>query len=306
MFPAVCRGRALDLCLFATVLTVAACASTGPGTAPPLAPLASSARGPTAEFHTDVPAVQEHRPARRESRPARPSPARPSRPAPVRRTRGDSAAMELAVTKRLAQRPLAMALARRIRSPELADRVASAIVYEAGRARLSPSLLAGVLLIENAPFDTSAISTEGAIGLMQVMPVHVGSYRCLSGDLLNVEANICHGARLLSSYVRRGKSVEAGLRRYNGCVRGRNTPRCQHYPTRVLRTASRLRREMLASAAQLDPSVLSPSVLSPRISSSSLGADLPSDGADADTAATPPSPCSTLMGCLRQRWSSTR
>jgi soluble lytic murein transglycosylase-like protein len=195
-----------------------------------------------------------------------------------------------------------MSLARRIRSSELADRVASAIVYEAGRARLSPSLLAGVLLIENAPFDTSAISTEGAIGLMQVMPVHVGSYRCLSGDLLNVEANICHGARLLSSYVRRGKSVEAGLRRYNGCVRGRNTPRCQHYPTRVLRTASRLRREMLVSAAQLDPSVLSP-----KISSSSLGADLPPDIADPDTASTAaPNPCSTLMGCLRQRWSSTR
>jgi soluble lytic murein transglycosylase-like protein len=305
MFPAVCRGRALDLCLFATVLTVAACASTGPGTAPPLAPplapLGSSARGPAAEIHTDVSFPRQARPARRESRPAR-----PSRPAPVRRARVDSAAMELTVTKRLAQRPLAMALARRIRSPELADRVASAIVYEAGRARLSPSLLAGVLLIENAPFDTSAISTEGAIGLMQVMPVHVGSYRCLSGDLLNVEANICHGARLLSSYVRRGKSVEAGLRRYNGCVRGRNTPRCQHYPTRVLRTASRLRREMLASAAQLDPSILSP-VLSPKISSSSLGADLPADVAQSDTASTPETnPCSTLMGCLRRRWSSTR
>jgi soluble lytic murein transglycosylase-like protein len=300
MFPAVCRGRALDPCLLATVLTVAACASTGPGTAPPLAPLPSSARGPAAEIHTGVPSLQEGRPARRER------PARPSRPAPVRRTRVDSAAMELAVTKRLAQRPLAIALARRIRSSELADRVASAIVYEAGRARLSPSLLAGVLLIENAPFDTSAISTEGAIGLMQVMPVHVGSYRCLSGDLLNVEANICHGARLLSSYVRRGKSVEAGLRRYNGCVRGRNTPRCQHYPTRVLRTASRLRREMLVSAAQIDPSILSPAQ-SPKISSASLGADLPADVAESDTSATAETyPCTTLMGCLRRRWSSTR
>jgi soluble lytic murein transglycosylase-like protein len=301
MFPAVCRGRALDLCLFATVLTVAACASTGPGTAPPLAPLASSVSGPAADIHIDVPIHREVRPPRRESRPAR-----PTRPAPVRRARVDSAAMELAVTKRLAERPLAMALARRIRRAELADRVASAIVYEAGRARLSPSLLAGVLLIENAPFDTSAISTEGAIGLMQVMPVHVGSYRCLSGDLLNVEANICHGARLLSSYVRRGKSVEAGLRRYNGCVRGRNTPRCQHYPTRVLRTASRLRREMLVSAAQIDPSILSP-VPSPKFSSASLGADLPADVAESDTSATAETyPCTTLVGCLRRRWSSTR
>jgi soluble lytic murein transglycosylase-like protein len=143
--------------------------------------------------------------------------------------------MEREVTKRLAHRPLASALARRIRNPELADRVASAVVYEAGRAHISPSVLAAVLLIENAPFDTSAISTEGAIGLMQVMPMHVGNYRCLSGDLLNVEANICHGARLLGMHIRRTKSLDAALRRYNGCVRGRNTPRCQRYPVRVLR-----------------------------------------------------------------------
>jgi len=214
----------------------------------------------------------------------------------------DSAAMELTVTRSLAERPLAMALQKRIKNSELADRVASAIVYEAGRARLSPSLLGGVLLVENASFDTSAVSTEGAIGLMQVMPVHVGSYRCLSGDLLNVEANICHGARLLSSYVRRGHSVEAGLRRYNGCVRGRNTPRCQHYPTRVLRIASRLRREMLAGAVKLDPGVLSPGV-----SSASLGADLPPAAEESDSVeTTETSACATLVGCLRQRWTSTR
>jgi soluble lytic murein transglycosylase-like protein len=227
---------------------------------------------------------------------------RAARPAPVRRVRVDSAALELIVTKRLAHRPLAMALERHIQNPELADRVASAIVYEAGRARLSPSLLAGVLLIENSRFDTSAVSTEGAIGLMQVMPVHVGSYRCLSGDLLDVEANICHGARLLSSYVRRAKSLEAGLRRYNGCVRGRNTPRCQHYPARVLRTASRLRREMFVSAARLDPSVLSPDL------KSSLAAQAPpAEETQADTVeSSEASDCATLMGCLRRRWSSSR
>jgi soluble lytic murein transglycosylase-like protein len=195
-----------------------------------------------------------------------------------------------------------MALERRIRDTLLADRVASAIVYEAGRARLSPSLLAGVLLIENSRFDTSAVSMEGAIGLMQVMPLHVGSYRCLSGDLVNVEANICHGARLLSSYVRRARSVEAGLRRYNGCVRGRNTPRCQHYPTRVLRTASRVRREMLVNASRLDPNALTPA-----IASSTLGAEAPAPVSTEDTVSTTdPGPCATLMGCLRQRWSSTR
>jgi Transglycosylase SLT domain len=298
MFPAMCRGRALHLCLFAVLSPVAACASTGPGTTPPLSPMTEEAHGPAAEIRTNVPPRRVDVPRRVDL-----PPRRAARPAPVRRVRVDSAALELTVTRRLAHRPLAMALERHIRNPELADRVASAIVYEAGRARLSPSLLAGVLLIENSRFDTSAVSTEGAIGLMQVMPVHVGSYRCLSGDLLDVEANICHGARLLSSYVRRAKSLEAGLRRYNGCVRGRNTPRCQHYPARVLRTASRLRREMFVSAARLDPSVLSPD-----LKSSSLAAQAPApEETEADTVeSSEASDCATLMGCLRRRWSSSR
>jgi hypothetical protein len=194
-----------------------------------------------------------------------------------------------------------MALARRIRNPELAERVASAVVYEAGRARISPSVLAAVLLIENAPFDTSAVSTEGAIGLMQVMPMHVGSYRCLSGDLLNVEANICHGARLLHSHLRRTKSMEAALRRYNGCVRGRNTPRCQNYPVRVLRTASRLRREILVAGYE-------PTDAERSRGASSLLSDLPPDvEADSEGGAAGESvKCDSFLGCLKHRWSGSR
>jgi len=215
----------------------------------------------------------------------------------------DSAAMEREVTKRLAHRPLASALARRIRNPELADRVASAVVYEAGRAHISPSVLAAVLLIENAPFDTSAISTEGAIGLMQVMPMHVGNYRCLSGDLLNVEANICHGARLLGMHIRRTKSLDAALRRYNGCVRGRNTPRCQRYPVRVLRTASRLRREILVTGAKLSEPVDDDS----ETAASRLDALPPDLPADSTTVASgEPAKCDSFLGCLRDRWNRTR
>jgi transglycosylase-like protein with SLT domain len=219
----------------------------------------------------------------------------------VPRTSADSIALELAITKRLAHQPLAIALGRRMRNPELADRVASAVVYEASRNRLSPSLLAGVLLIENTPVDTSAISTEGAIGLMQVMPVHVGSYGCLSGDLLSVEDNICHGARLLHTYIRRAKSTEEGLRRYNGCVRGRNTPRCHRYPGRVLRTASYLRRDVILAAAKLERA----SAESQAISSSKVGADLPADVEESDSAATPGSDsaqCGTFFACLRHSW----
>jgi soluble lytic murein transglycosylase-like protein len=283
MFPASCRGRVLKSLLLAAVLSSSACASTGPGAPRSLAQAAAPAGPPPAA------ATRTVTPRRRATPKVQPRPV-------VR----DSAVLEREVTKRLAHRPLAMALAPRMRYPELADRVAAAVVYEAGRARISPSVLAGVLLIENAPLDTGAVSTEGAIGLMQVMPMHVGNYRCLSGDLLNVEANICHGARLLANHLRRTKSLEAALRRYNGCVRGRNTPRCQRYPGRVLRSASRLRREILVTGAKLT----SRAEEEQEISSAGLHS-LPPDS-DTDAVAATEVKCDSFLGCLKHRWSGGR
>jgi soluble lytic murein transglycosylase-like protein len=216
----------------------------------------------------------------------------------------DSAALERAVTKRFAYQPLSVALAKRTRKSELADRVAAALVYEAERNRLSPSLLAAVLLIENAPFDTTAISSQGAVGLMQVMPFHQGSYGCPSVDLHSVEANICHGARLLTNLVRRSNSLPLALKRYNGCVRGRNTPRCHRYPGRVLRTASRLRHEVLVTAAGFtedQPDLMAMGMPGrPEV--------VPSEPmVPPDTAVAPSSSaaeCTSFLGCLRYRWSS--
>jgi soluble lytic murein transglycosylase-like protein len=166
--------------------------------------------------------------------------------------RVDSAALEFAVTARLAHEPLTRAIARRTRNPAMAERAAWAVTREAGRIRVSPSLLAAVLLIENRQLDSTAVSSQGAIGLMQVMPIHAGSYGCGSADLTNVDTNICHGARILHLYLVRSRSVTVALRRYNGCVRGANTPRCSRYPVRVLQTAARLRRDILASATEAD------------------------------------------------------
>lgn len=288
MFPASCRGRVLKSCLLAAVLSSSACAFTGPGAPRSLAPAAAPAEPPAAATQTMTP--------RRTVTPRRRATPK-VQPRPVVR---DSAILEREVTKRLAHRPLAMALARRMRYPELADRVAAAVVYEAGRARISPSVLAAVLLIENAALDTGAVSTEGAIGLMQVMPMHVGNYRCLSGDLLNVEANICHGARLLANHLRQTKSLEAALRRYNGCVRGRNTPRCQRYPGLVLRTATRLRRELLVTGAKLTADAEEEQ----QISSAGLHS-LPPDP-DADSLAVGEVKCDSFLGCLKHRWSGAR
>jgi soluble lytic murein transglycosylase-like protein len=176
------------------------------------------------------------------------SPAKAKVPAmaPARAPRVDSTALELAVTTRKAHLPLARALAKRTRNPAVAERAAWAVTREAGRLKVSPSLLAAVLLHENRALDSSAVSSAGAVGLMQVMPFHAGSYGCASANLRMVDANICHGARILHIYLVRTRSVPHALRRYNGCVSGSVTPGCHRYPVRVLRTAARIRREILS------------------------------------------------------------
>jgi Peptidase family M13 len=86
---------------------------------------------------------------------------------------------------------------------------------------------------------------------LQKMPMHAGSYGCSSNNLRQVDANICHSARLLHRYLVRSGSLQVALRRYNGCVRSANTPRCERYPLRGLRTTSRVRQDVLASAADM-------------------------------------------------------
>ena len=56
---------------------------------------------------------------------------------------------------------------------------------------------------------------------------------------------------ILAQNLRRTSSSTAALLRYNGCVRGTNTPDCRLYPSKVLARASRVRQEILSSASAL-------------------------------------------------------
>lgn len=159
--------------------------------------------------------------------------------------RVDSAALERHVVARFEHWPLARIFFSRTKERAMSERIARAIVKEANYLEVEPSLLAGVLLTENAPLDVSARSSQGAIGLMQVMGFHAGEYDCDSDDLLQVEANICHGARVFGYYLKRTGNVRRALLRYNGCVSGSNTPNCRRYPSKVLRNARQVRRELL-------------------------------------------------------------
>jgi len=163
---------------------------------------------------------------------------------PVPAVPADSATLEREVVAPYDHLPLAQIFRRRT-EPEMANRVARAIVKEARQLQLPPSLLAGVLITENSRLEPESVSNKGAIGLMQVMRFHAGVFDCDSDDLLQVEANICHGARVFAGYLKRSKDVRLALLRYNGCVRSRATSSCRRYPSKVLREAEDVRQQLL-------------------------------------------------------------
>jgi soluble lytic murein transglycosylase-like protein len=163
-------------------------------------------------------------------------------------TAEDSLAQETSLSGAELRRPLERYFARFNSDPVLVRQVARAVVRESQRQQVASSLIAAVLVTENTTLKPAAESSVGALGLMQVMPMHAGQLGCDSADLVDVDSNICHGTRILARNLRRTKSSTTALLRYNGCVRGTNTPDCHRYPGRVLARAGRVRQEILAAA----------------------------------------------------------
>jgi soluble lytic murein transglycosylase-like protein len=96
----------------------------------------------------------------------------------------------------------------------------SAAYLTAHEIKLDPLLILSVMAIESR-FNPFAESPVGAQGLMQVMSkVHHEKFQDLGGvqAALNPVANIKVGAQILKEYVRRGGSVEAGLKMYVGAA----------------------------------------------------------------------------------------
>ena len=124
------------------------------------------------------------------------------------------------------------ALLRRARDPWLARQAAWAIVAEAETRELSPALVAAVLMVENPWVVSDTVSHAGAVGWMQVMPMHVGNYDC-GLDLTDGKTSVCYGATILRGYLGTAldEAIRSALLRYNGCV---STPGCELYAQRVL------------------------------------------------------------------------
>ena len=106
----------------------------------------------------------------------------------------------------------------------VANHAAEVLIKEAYAAaeetNLDPLLILSVIAIESR-FNPIAESPVGAQGLMQVMPeIHSDKFDDHGGPkaALNPTANIKVGSQILKEYVRRGGSVEAGLKTYVGAA----------------------------------------------------------------------------------------
>jgi hypothetical protein len=127
-----------------------------------------------------------------------------------------------------------------------ADSIAQVAVREAYVRGISPAIIFGVMLTENAKFMSTATSNVGAVGLMQVYPKVwlTKELAALFGkDIKSDSTNVKYGVFILSHYFRpmtksgqtTQPSWQKALLAYNGCVRGTNTRNCYTYPAKVQR-----------------------------------------------------------------------
>ena len=112
--------------------------------------------------------------------------------------------------------------------------------YQKGAARhITPELLLALVLHESGA-NNAETSCKGAIGLTQVMPLHVKNLheagildRRDVRELRNAEKNIRAGVYILMQYARTAHTVSSALARYNSGVKGEHNG--YGYADRVLR-----------------------------------------------------------------------
>ncbi|MCX7946185.1 MAG: transglycosylase SLT domain-containing protein [Hydrogenophilus sp.] len=116
------------------------------------------------------------------------------------------------------------------------------IDVEAKRYGIDPLLVVAVIAVESE-FDPQAVSHQGALGLMQVMPKwHLDRVdervigEAEERHLFDPGINISVGAELLAEALERHKSLEQALQYYNGATKDRG----RRYARKVLSMYKRL------------------------------------------------------------------
>jgi soluble lytic murein transglycosylase-like protein len=93
---------------------------------------------------------------------------------------------------------------------------------EAKRQNLPPALVMAVIDVESK-FDRWAVSSAGAVGLMQIMPFWPNKLGMSNAELVRIPQNIRMGCTILKFYLDREKGdYTKALARYNGSIGRRN------------------------------------------------------------------------------------
>ena len=108
-----------------------------------------------------------------------------------------------------------------------AQRILRAVHCESSKQTMlrdRPQLVLAVIDVESS-FDPFAVSSAGAVGMMQVMPFWPRELGLTTRDLLDVEMNIRMGTSILAYYLERERGdYRRALARYNGSVGRRSYP----------------------------------------------------------------------------------
>jgi soluble lytic murein transglycosylase-like protein len=96
--------------------------------------------------------------------------------------------------------------------------------HRPGKMRLAPGLVLAVIAVESR-FDRWAVSSAGAVGLMQVMPFWPEQLGMPRYELVNVAPNIRMGCAILRFYIQYERGdIRKALARYNGSIGRRDYP----------------------------------------------------------------------------------
>ncbi|WP_422671654.1 lytic transglycosylase domain-containing protein [Billgrantia kenyensis] len=109
-------------------------------------------------------------------------------------------------------------LARFVSDEALRGELLTRIYHEARLAGLAPEIVLAVIQVESA-FQPEAVSSAGAVGLMQIMPFWIRELGRSADDLMDPWLNLRYGCTILAHYL----AVESGdltraLARYNGSL----------------------------------------------------------------------------------------
>jgi soluble lytic murein transglycosylase-like protein len=113
-------------------------------------------------------------------------------------------------------------LSRYVKDAQEREQILHHVHCEARRVDVPPELVLAVMDVESR-FDRYAVSSAGAVGLMQVMPFWPRELGMSNEQLIRIADNVRMGTTILGYYLRKERgNYQRALQRYNGSL-GRPT-----------------------------------------------------------------------------------